>query len=211
MARNERRSRINIASIALPESPTLLFDRRAYGSRNLSPVLSFVTLSTPKPISPARLWFRGGPQPEAAFHERPARQNLTSRHADSPIGYVLKRAAGLVGSGWLGASRGKCHANGRALPWRGGERDSAAAELLRYKRMDDVQAEPVLPCASGSEKRIENATLNFLRNAVAIIRECDLDPFRTETTRLDQDVSTRPIGEAVSGGVEDKVRRHTCP
>jgi hypothetical protein len=52
---NERKSPIHAASIALPESPvslahggvapTLLFDRRAYGSQNLSPMLqkSFVS------------------------------------------------------------------------------------------------------------------------------------------------------------------------
>src|SRR6202035_1328919 len=39
-----------------------------------------------------------------------------------------------------GGEQGKCHADGRALSWRGNERDPAA-ELLRHEIMDDVEAE----------------------------------------------------------------------
>ena len=83
------------------------------------------------------------------------------------------------------------------------------AELLRHEIMDDVEAEPGTALrTSGGEERIENVTLNFLRNAAAVIRESDLDLFHAEATRLDQHVSARPIGEAVSDGVEDEVGQH---
>ena len=62
--------------------------------------------------------------------------------------------------------------------------------------------------ASGGEKRIENVTLNVLRDAAAVIRERDLDLLRAEAARLDQHVSVSPIGEAVSDGVEDEVGQH---
>src|SRR5215211_3350558 len=75
--------------------------------------------------------------------------------------------------------------------------------------MNDVQAEPGAALrTSGREERIESAALNFLRNTVAIIRESDLDLFRADATRLDQDVPAGPIGEAVSDGVEDKVGQY---
>src|ERR1035438_400074 len=102
----------------------------------------------------------------------------------------------------------KCHAKGRALSWRGDERHSAA-ELFGHEIMDDVQAEPGTALrTSGGEERVENVTLHVLRNAAAVIRESDLDLFHVEATRLDQDVSARPIGEAVSDGVEDEVGQH---
>src|SRR5258705_1375435 len=107
-----------------------------------------------------------------------------------------------------GGEQGKCHANGRALSWRGEERDSTA-ELLRHEIVDDVQAEPDTALrTSGGEERIENVTLNFFRNAAAVIRESDLDLFHAEATRLDQHLSARPTGEAVSDGVEDEVGQH---
>jgi hypothetical protein len=115
------------------------------------------------------------------------------------------------GVGWLclaGSEHGKCHVNGRALSQSGDERDSTA-ELLRHEIMDDVQAEPGAALrTSGGEERIEDLTLNFLRNAVAVIRENDLDLFHAEATRLDQHVSARSVGEAVSDGVEDEVGQH---
>jgi hypothetical protein len=77
---------------------------------------------------------------------------------------------------------------------------------LRHEIVDDVQAEPGTALrTSGGEEWIENVTLNFLRNASAVIRESDLDLFHAEATRPDQHVSARPIGEAVGDGVEDEV------
>src|SRR5260370_19017880 len=104
--------------------------------------------------------------------------------------------------------QGKCHVNGRAFSERGNERDSTA-ELLRHEIMDDVQPEPgtALRTSSGKE-RIENVTLNFLRNAAAVIRESDLDLFHAEATRIDQHVSASPIVESVIDGVEDEVGQH---
>src|SRR5712671_6325523 len=90
---------------------------------------------------------------------------------------------------------------------RGNERDSTP-ELLRHEIMDDVQPEPGTALrTSCGEERIENVTLNFLRNTAAVIRESDLDLFHAEATRIDQHVSARP-GEAVSDGVEDEVGQH---
>src|SRR5882672_11234846 len=107
-----------------------------------------------------------------------------------------------------GGEQGKRHGNRRAPSWRGDERDSTA-ELLRHEILDDVQAEPGTALrTSGGEERIENVTLNFLRNAAAVIRESDLDLFHAEATRLDQHVSAKLIGEAVSDGVEDEIGQH---
>src|ERR1700731_4410302 len=115
------------------------------------------------------------------------------------------RASRLLGPG---GKQGKCHANDRALSYRGDEGD-LTAELLRYEIMDDVQAQAGTALrTSGSEERIENGTLNILRNAAAVIRESDLDQFHAEATRLDQHVSARPIGEAMSDHVEDEVGQH---
>src|SRR6266436_6131668 len=112
---------------------------------------------------------------------------------------------------WLflaGSEKGKGHANGRALSRRGDERDSAP-KLLRHEIVDDVEAETDTALGtSGGEERIKHVTLDFFRNAAAVIRESDLDLFRAEATRLDQHVSARPVGEGVSDGVEDQVGQH---
>jgi hypothetical protein len=72
--------------------------------------------------------------------------------------------------------------------------------------MDDVEAESDTALGtSGGEERIKHVTLDFFRNAAAVIRESDLDLFRAEATRLDQHVSARRAREGVSDGVKDEV------
>src|SRR5690242_10751681 len=88
-------------------------------------------------------------------------------------------------------AQGKRHVDRCALPRRRDQRDPAA-ELLRHEIIDDVKAEPgaALVTARG-EERVENVSLDMLRDTAAIIREGDLDLVRTQAARLEQHVPTR--------------------
>src|SRR5882724_10317420 len=163
-------------------------------------------LMTQLGLGPARLRFR----PRTATVRRSTTDGLSQApyRARRQRHRLCFEAPGRAGRLCLaGGEQGKCDANGRALSERGNERDFTP-ELLRHEIMDDVQPEPGTALrTSGGEERIENVTLNFLRNTAAVIRESDLDLFHAEATRIDQHVSARP-GEAVSDGVEDEVGQH---
>src|SRR5262249_24290897 len=114
----------------------------------------------------------------------------------------------LDGSAWSRGKQRKRHTNGRTFSWRGDERD-LAAKLIRHKVMDDVKAEPGTALrTSCGEEWIKHVALNLLRNAASVIRESDLDLLRAEAMRLDQHASAKPVGEAVSDGIEDEVGQH---
>src|SRR6202008_2502349 len=74
---------------------------------------------------------------------------------------------------------------------------------------DDVKAEAGTALRTpGGEERIKHVPLNLLRNSTAVIRDSNLNLSRVEMTGLDQDVSVKAAGEAVSDRVEDEVGQH---